>query len=208
MSAGEVSVAVEAGARAVAIERWDEYKSPSATQAFDDLSDYDREQWLKTSRPLARAAITAALPHLSPRPDVCMRLDPEVGHEHEGYSCSTHNMPWGECAPRPDAKDRGQTVEEFVQWLWDEGLMPKDIGGKRISTDYLLRTYLGEATPAPAPVDDREALAADIERGMQANYGLFVRGTNVWRLHLADHLLAAGYVKGERTGTIEQGEES
>lgn len=69
MSAGEVSVAVEAGARAVAIERWDEYKSPSATQAFDDLSDYDREQWLKTSRPLARAAIDAALPHLSPRPD-------------------------------------------------------------------------------------------------------------------------------------------
>ena len=25
------------------------------------------------------------------------RLDPETGHEDEGYSCSTHNMPWGEC---------------------------------------------------------------------------------------------------------------
>lgn len=29
--------------------------------------------------------------------DPCTRQYPEVGHEDEGYSCSTHNMPWGEC---------------------------------------------------------------------------------------------------------------
>lgn len=29
----------------------------------------------------------------------CQKLDPEVGREDEGYSCTTHNMPWGECPP-------------------------------------------------------------------------------------------------------------
>lgn len=37
----------------------------------------------------------------------CQKLDPEVGHEDEGYSCTTHNMPWGECPPPsiPEAWD-------------------------------------------------------------------------------------------------------
>lgn len=43
----------------------------------------------------------------TPRPlNSCQRLAPEVGHEREGYSCSTHNMPWGEC-PKPGGSDHG-----------------------------------------------------------------------------------------------------
>ena len=31
----------------------------------------------------------------------CQKQYPEVGHEDEGYSCSTHNMAWDECPHRP-----------------------------------------------------------------------------------------------------------
>lgn len=32
--------------------------------------------------------------------DRCSKLYPEVGHEDEGYTCTTHNMPWDECPHR------------------------------------------------------------------------------------------------------------
>ena len=45
------------------------------------------------------AALSAALADPAPveQQDECVRLGPEVGHEDEGYSCVTHNMPWDEC---------------------------------------------------------------------------------------------------------------
>lgn len=32
----------------------------------------------------------------------CRWLGPEPGHEDEGYTCTTHNMPWGECVEPSD----------------------------------------------------------------------------------------------------------
>lgn len=90
-----------------------------------------------------RNIIEAALPHLSPRPDACLRLDPEVGLEHEGYSCSTHNMPWGECTPRPDAVDGPVHASRCGDTSVHD---PHQHGGGRW-------LCVGVDTPAPAPVE-------------------------------------------------------
>lgn len=38
--------------------------------------------------------------------DRCVREWPDPGHEDEGYSCSTHNTPWGECTGSGDSRSR------------------------------------------------------------------------------------------------------
>lgn len=50
--------------------------------------------------------------HMVPKPtEPCRKQYPEVGHEDEGYSCSTHNHAWHECphrSPDQDQQDRSQ----------------------------------------------------------------------------------------------------
>lgn len=94
-------------------------------------------------------------------------------------------------------------IEDFVQWLWSEDLI-QHVVGRTVTPDYLLRTYLGDA-PAPAPVDDREALRAIAETVWEdeptaAELDLTAR--------FKEAFLAAGYVKGGQVRTTKQGEGS
>jgi hypothetical protein len=47
-----------------------------------------------------------------------------------------------DCSNPADAHE--QEVRAFIDWLWDEGLMPKHPGGAVVQPDYLLRHYFNE----------------------------------------------------------------
>jgi hypothetical protein len=64
-------------------------------------------------------------------------------------ACRNHGGVVSGAVAKPDDV-RSREVETFVQWLWDEGLMPKHVGGATIQPDWLLRQYFGDIDGAVA----------------------------------------------------------
>ncbi|OYO16298.1 hypothetical protein CGZ94_04985 [Enemella evansiae] len=67
---------------------------------LDDATDSERYAALGVLDDLIAGCAVAMIRPGSRSGDSCVKEWPDSGHEDEGYSCSTHNMPWGECLPQ------------------------------------------------------------------------------------------------------------
>lgn len=194
MNAGEVSDAAVEAAAAALYDLEEAQAEPDWEAATEQTRDWYRQ--------LARAAITAALPHLSPCPDAEDEI--ELLRTELATPSAAITQLQQAVERRTAQRDEARAVLASVAVLverWRQEAMQGDRIAITLNDAQELQAAL--TTPAPTPVDDREALTvAEADALLAALESVDREG--MYQYHnaiepvvekiIADR--AAGYVKG------------